>query len=833
MKYLNHNYIFFAILIFLCSNQFNGQVVTVTDSYNNNKIINVDVFNFNKTKYLTTDQYGNVDISIFNSEEIILFKILGYKLKKIKKNEILNNSLIIELDPEKKELDEIILSVARKSSSRKKIAEKVSVINLNKINFFKPSNSSDLLSLSPDLRIQKSQGGGGSPVLRGFEANRVLLVIDGIRMNNAIYRSGHIHNVNTIDPNIISRAEVIFGSSSVGYGSDALGGVIHFYTKSPNINNQKKLKTIISQNFNSANKALLNNLSFEYSFAKWAGISNFSYSKFNDIKSGNKRLHGFPDWGLNNFYFPQDDLFFYEKPIKNLQPSIQKNTGFDQYHFFQKFIFNVNNKAQLNLNFQLSNSSNISRYDKLNEIDKNGNFKYAEWYYGPQKRMLFSPQFKFFANKKILKKGTITPSYQFIKESRINRKYGNLNKSYQIETLSIYGLNGDFEGSIVNNISFSYGFEFFKNELISDAFSKNLIIENSRIINYGKEVSIPSRYPSDGSSYNSNAAYFNLIYDLNTKNTLNLGLRFTSTNLTANWNEEALIDLLLSNFKTNTKALTYTIGFTFRPNNKFKFNSVLSSGFRTPNIDDIGKIRENNFILTVPNTFLKPEYAYNIDLGFDYNFNKLLNFRIRNYVTLISRHIVRSNYSIFSDTSTENPLTIIYDGNEVSTIANKNLGNRFIYGSSINLRFNFSKFLYFESNLTYTDADKSEKYGPMPSILPFFGFTKLEITFPKLKFSLINEFSSSKKPRDYSFGGEDGIEETPIINMTNQNGITTLRYYGSPKWSVFSFNSNYSINNNFSVNFGLENIFDLNYREFASGISSPGRNLLLGLNIKF
>ena len=116
MKYLNHNCIFFAILIFLCSNLLNGQVVTVTDSYNNNKIINVDVFNFNKTKYLTTDQYGNVDISIFNLEEIIFFKILGYKLKKIKKNEISDNNLIIELDPEKKELDEIFLSVARKGS---------------------------------------------------------------------------------------------------------------------------------------------------------------------------------------------------------------------------------------------------------------------------------------------------------------------------------------------------------------------------------------------------------------------------------------------------------------------------------------------------------------------------------------------------------------------------------------------------------------------------------------------------------------------------------------------------------------------------------------------
>ena len=119
MKYLNHNCIFFAISIFLCSNLLNGQTITVTDSYTNNKIIDVDVFNYNKTKYLTTDQYGSVDISIFNLEEIILFQILGYKLKKIKKNEILNNSLIVKLDPEKKELDEIILSVARTISSRK------------------------------------------------------------------------------------------------------------------------------------------------------------------------------------------------------------------------------------------------------------------------------------------------------------------------------------------------------------------------------------------------------------------------------------------------------------------------------------------------------------------------------------------------------------------------------------------------------------------------------------------------------------------------------------------------------------------------------------------
>ena len=72
MKYLNHNYIFFAILIFLCSNLLNGQVVTVTDSYNNNKIINVDVFNFNKTKYFRErKKIKAYNAVIFNTESFL------------------------------------------------------------------------------------------------------------------------------------------------------------------------------------------------------------------------------------------------------------------------------------------------------------------------------------------------------------------------------------------------------------------------------------------------------------------------------------------------------------------------------------------------------------------------------------------------------------------------------------------------------------------------------------------------------------------------------------------------------------------------------------------
>ena len=140
---------------------------------------------------------------------------------------------------------------------------------------------------------------------------------------------------------------------------------------------------------------------------------------------------------------------------------------------------------------------------------------------------------------------------------------------------------------------------------------------------------------------------------------------------------------------------------TLRPSKKFQLMTVLSSGFRNPNIDDIGKIRENNGILVVPNTFLKPEYAYNLDLGI--NFKSLNNsnyMSIRTFATLISRHIVRSDFIIFSDTTTADESTILYNGEEVNTIANKNLGNRFIHGFSID------GFSYFSKSLKFTGSIK-------------------------------------------------------------------------------------------------------------------------------
>ena len=115
------------------------------------------------------------------------------------------------------------------------------------------------------------------------------------------------------------------------------------------------------------------------------------------------------------------------------------------------------------------------------------------------------------------------------------------------------------------------------------------------------------------------------------------------------------------------------------------------------------KSREQNGLLIVPNSFLKPEYAYNFETGFTKFLNNPRDFiSLRGFTTLISRHIVRSNYSIFSDITTEDDSTIIYNDEEVKTIANKNLGDRYIFGGSFDSQFSFTKNIFIKNSITIT-----------------------------------------------------------------------------------------------------------------------------------
>ncbi len=816
----------------------NAQEVVVIDAVTQEPLDGVNLYSQDRNRNTTTGVDGKCSLSMFSPTDIISFQFMGFESQSYSKNELKQKNNVVSLNIELKELSEIILSVARTPTKKNQIAEKVSIINAKQIQMNSPQTGADLLLLAPSIRLQKSQGGGGSPVLRGFEANRVLLVVDGIRMNNAIYRSGHLQNSITVDPNSIERVEVVYGSSSVGYGSDALGGVVHYFTKTPRINSKDKVKNSFSSNFISANQSFVNHFDTELSIKKWASYSSVSVSKFGDLKMGENRKQNYGSWGLVPFFSENTLKNFMRQPTKNNNPNIQKNSGYEQIDYLQKFIIMLPGEKLFTLNIQLSKSSDISRFDKLNEY-KDGDLRFAEWNYGPQGRFLISPQFKFFPKKKYLYKGHLTMAYQKINESRINRKFNELVRSSQEENVQVFSFNGDFEAKRGNESSLSYGFEWIKNEVISKAFAQELILNGSQIIGLSSSTSIPTRYPSGGSNYTSIAFYGNFKWDLNHKTTLTIGGRHTYTRLKAIWKKNDDIFPVwmmespignLTNIYVENNALTGSLSIIFRPMPNWQLNFLASSGFRSPNIDDIGKIRENKGLLLIPNPSLKSEYANNLDLGITYvTPDKKGVFALRFYNTFLRDYIGREFSPNYTDQASGQITELIFDNDVIETQINANMGDASIRGASFEGNWAFTSHFTFSSNLTYTFAEFLDGFGPLPSILPFYGTASLQYIKEKISLSLTSRFSSSKSPQDYSLGGEDGLDETP--EQINRQGITN--YIGTPSWSILNLSGSYSWRDNTIFRAGIENIFDIHYREFASGISASGRSLMLGVGYEF
>ena len=244
---------YWTIFIVLISYSVNAQKVKVLERSSNFPVENVTIYNDAKTHIVYTDKDGIADLSEFKDTDIISFNHLSYIEYEILKRELSVLEFVVHIIKKAEQLDEIVLSASKGQEKRSRIAEQVVVISREEIKSLAPQTSADLLGNLPGVKVQKSQFGGGSPVLRGMEANRVLLVVDGVRMNNAIYRMGHLQNSITVSPNIIDRTEVIFGPSSVVYGSDALGGVIHYYTKTPKYSENKQVNTAIYSRYGSVN----------------------------------------------------------------------------------------------------------------------------------------------------------------------------------------------------------------------------------------------------------------------------------------------------------------------------------------------------------------------------------------------------------------------------------------------------------------------------------------------------------------------------------------------------------------------------------------------------
>ena len=797
------------IITFLFVNISFSQIITIYDNDSQLPLSNVFVYNDGQTKVELSDEKGQVDLHKFEENEEVMIEHVSYQFLFFSKRTLIKNGGAVYLIKTNALLPEVVLSVSNSKVSLSRVAEQISVITSKDIIDIAPQTTPDLLASTPGITVQKSQLGGGSPTIRGFEANRVLLVVDGIRMNNAIYRSGHLQNSLTVDASNLERTEIIYGPSSIKYGSDALGGVIHFYTKRPKLGDeywQANAKT----SFSSVDNGLMLHSDAIYGNEKFGSFTSISYGNFSDLTMGKIRPHGFNDWGKVYKYSLNTEHYYTDTETVNSNPNIQRNTAYSQLDLLQKLIFKLDKNNELEFNFQYSTSSNIPRFDALTDT-KNGKLKWAEWYYGPQDRLLVSTSVISDFDKKWLRKSKIILAYQNVKESRMQRKFGDLRKTFRNESVDVVSLNADFS-STVKSYEISYGSEITFNNVNSKSEGKMLIVSGNEVLGFEKPFIVQTRYPDGGSDYSSFAVYGEARKSLNVKTTINAGLRLTSTLMHAKWVDDTFMTLPDNNITLFNNSVTGNLGYVYKPSKDWIFKAHLSSAFRSPNIDDVGKVREKSGLLTVPNTALMAEYAVSSEVNVSrYLFEKKLMVSGDMFYTRIFDYIMRNPYQLIDGVD-----SVKYDGEMVKTIANVNSGQAHVYGMNLGLLVKLNYNFTLKSFLTYTKGRVVNDDLPMPSIPPLFGSTTLRFDHYKWVVILNSSYNSRKKAEDFDvYGGVDNLDKA------------ASETYGTPLWYTINVGVTYKFNHKFNLKVGVDNILDHHYITFASGISAPGRNFTI------
>lgn len=709
-------------------------------------------------------------------------------------------------------LDEVVVSANKIPEQRRSVAQQIKIISPAVLLNLNAQTSADLLQNTGVVAMQRSQQGGGSPILRGFEASRVLLMIDGVRLNNLIYRGGHLQNVITMDNNIVDRAEVLFGPSSTVYGSDALGGVVHFYTRNPELN--KKLSGNAFSRFGTVNKEKTFHVDVNSGGEKFASLTSFTVSDFGDLRMGKKTNPALGEaFGLRKFYARRLPDNSGDELVANSDPYIQKGSGYTQYDFLQKFLFAQNERVQHILNFQFSTSSDIPRYDRLTDNKTPGgplseNLANAVWYYGPQKRLMSSYQVKINGLGALADGLTATASYQSIEESRHNRGFGSANLNHRTENVNVIGLTIDLNKVLGKN-RLQYGFDSQFNTLTSTAHRVNILT--------GVQTPLSTRYPNGDNAMNFMAVYLTHINELTDKLTLTYGGRVGTSHLQSTFvNDGAFNDLPFSEANQLNITSSATSSIIYRPDATWKLAFSANSGFRAPNVDDLAKIFDPAAgSVVVPNKNLSPEKTVNLELGITKQFLFGMSWENNFYVTQFTDIIVTDRFTFNGQDS------ILYDGVLSRVTANQNKGKANVTGLSSIIRREMANGISFSAsyNLTRGRIKTDTTDTPLDHIAPAFGRISVGYSNPKLRSELFANFSAKKSKDDYSLSGEDNAQYAPADGM--------------PAWWTLNLRASYNLNKWITLQAGIDNILDLQYRTFASGINSPGRNFFGTLRVKF
>ncbi len=438
-----------------------------------------------------------------------------------------------------------------------------------------PTTTPKALEEEVGVIIQRTNAGGGSPFVRGLTGNMVLILVDGVRLNNSTFRYGPNQYLNTIDPGGIERIEVIRGPQSVLYGSDAIGGVINIITRGPKgIGRWRGSTASFEQRFSSSDGGLYSRLNAQANFELSGVFAGGSFLNLDDLDAGGR--HGRQPWTA------------YEQSSAD----IKYDYMFDRCNMFTMAVQHV----------VQPDTPQTSSFTDSNE----------SFYFSPQKRDLYYLRWQGTGLGGLVDAYRITASLNRQQEGRRRQKFGSTQIKRFIDDVQTTGVNVLMASEPAGFGRLSYGIDWYHDEINSARVN---IDTTTGTVTPGR-----SSFPDD-SFYSRFGMFLQEEIDLTDRLKGTGGVRYTniqvgSTPLVGPSETPVHISPSFQNWSGQ-------IGLVYKLNSFTHLVASASEGFRAPSMDDLTAMRTTHLGIDVPSPNLGPETSWNYEVGLKFDTPRL------------------------------------------------------------------------------------------------------------------------------------------------------------------------------------------------------------------
>ena len=647
-------------------------------------------------------------------------------------------------------LQEVIVTATRKSTNSLSIPYSVNTVTKKEIEQFQFRTIPEALAGATGVFIQKTNHGGGSAFLRGLTGNQTLLMVDGIRFNNATFRFGPNQYLNTIDAYTVAKIEVARGTGSVQYGSDALGGVIQVFTKEPSFNTKKILQVAAIGKAVSADMEYTGRAELQYQSEKLAVLAGVTNRKFGDLIGGDTTGR-------------------------------QSPSGYKEQSFDVKLKWKLAENATLLLSHQFLQQNNVPLYHRV----QSENFAY--YFFAPQQRQITYARLEIDGRNKWLDKITFIGSLQKSLEKRTYQKNGNVYKFLEEDRVKTFGLTADIFSIISTNWTANSGIEYYQDKVNSS--KQQITIASNATYNQR------GLYPNNAS--NGNFSLYSLHHVKISRFEIEAGLRYNRFVITIP--DTITSTLKVGNVTVKPASLVANTTLLFHINQQQSVYTSFSTGYRSPNIDDMGTLGLVDFRYEIPAYNLRPETTYNSEVGYRYSNKK-----------------IRASVAVFYMQLTNLITRVPVVGEQVAgyqVYSKQNSQQSYIRGAEASFNYEFTKQLSINSGASYAYGQNTSRNEPMRRIPPFNG--RLLLNYHKANWQAGLEQLFAGKQGRLAQGDKDD---------------NRIAKGGTAGWHIINMYGGY-VAHKYAVRIGFQNILNKDYRTHGSGINGMGRSAWMALQI--